>query len=185
MMATRPVRMLSGVDSVRAAHELLSAEQERRNMWPYPHIYSPPDSEDVFAVNIAATTDPAGGTPTVAVVTYQVPSGKRFFLRAVLLSVTGAASVIPGAGLWTVDRNKAIGVANVQGSVEHGLVNVPFPMGSNITGPWWLTRAREFEPLDIVRIKGTNVSLGIGAPNYWVCGLFGYEVPVVDLKPAK
>lgn len=185
MMATRPVRMLSGVSSVQAAHELISAEQERRNMWPYPHIYPPPDAEDVFVVNIAATTDPAGATPTVAVVTYQVPSGKRFFLRAVLLSVTGAASMIPGAGLWTVDRNKAIGIANVQGSVEHGLVNVPFPLGSNLNYPWPLQRAREFEPLDVVRIKGTNVSLSIGAPTYWIGGLFGYEVPVVGLKPAK
>ena len=176
------LQMYSGVDSVRAANELQLAIQARRDDWPYPHIYPPPDAEDVFAV--AAVATPSLATQ-VQVVSYQVQSGKRFFLRAILLSVTGATTMIPGAATWTLDRNIPVGIANTQGSVEHGLVAVPVPLGLNTMESWELQRAREFEPLDIVRIKATDVALSVGAPNYFICGLFGYEVPVLEVRSAK
>lgn len=182
-MNARPaIQMFSGVDSVRAAKDLLNSMQSRRDAWPYPHVYPPPNAEDVHVV--AAVATPALAVQ-VAVITYQVQSGKRFYLQGVLLSCTGASTVIPGAALWTIDRNIPIGIANTQGSVEHGLVAVPFPLGSSAVEPWRLQRAREFEPLDIVRVKGTNVALAVGAPNYFVCGLFGYEVPVLDVPSSK
>ena len=182
-MSARPIQLYSGVDSVRAADELAHAIQERRDQWPYVHVYPPPNAEDVHVVAFAVM--PNQGT-TVQVLQYQVSSGKRFFLQAVLMTVTNAASFVPGAALWTLDRNKQAGVANAQGAVEHGLVNVPFPLGSNLASePWRLHRAREFEPLNIVRIKGTNVALNPGDPNYFIAGIFGYEVPTLDVKPAK
>ena len=74
-MAARPaVRMYSGVDSVRAANELMLAEQSRRDSWPYPHVYPPPNSEDVHVIGAVATPALAA---TVAVVTYQVWTAAR------------------------------------------------------------------------------------------------------------
>jgi hypothetical protein len=116
----------------------------------------------------------------VAVVTYQVNAGKRFFLQAVLLGAN--VTIVPGQALFTIDRNSPIGVANSQYMPEHGLVNVPVPLGDPRVGPWKLQRAREFAALDIIRIKATNVALSVGDPNFYVCGLFGYEVPSLDVK---
>jgi hypothetical protein len=176
------VQMFSGVDSVRAADVLRLAIQERRDAWPYVHLYPPPVSQDVNVIGTAATQ--AHGAAAIAVVTYQVNAGKRFYLQAVLLSAVldVSASFVPGDALYTVDRNSPIGITDSQFMPEHGLVNIPVQLGSATFGPWRLHRAREFSPLDIVRVKATNVGLQVGAPTYFVCGLFGYEVPVLDVK---
>jgi hypothetical protein len=64
---------------------------------------------------------------------------------------------------------------------EHGLINIPVQLGSSTFGPWRLHRAREFAPLDVIRVKATNVGLNEGT-DFYVCGLFGYEVPTLDVK---
>ncbi len=175
-MSAKPVQMFSGVDSVRAADAYRLAVEARRNAWPYVHVYPPPNAIDVFVVDTEVAQAQAGAA--VAVVTYQVNAGKRFFLQAVLLSAS--VSFVPGMALFTVDRNSPIGVTNSQFMPEHGLVNVPFQMGSSAFGPWKLQRAREFGPLDVIRIKASNVGLNAGSDIY-VCGLFGYEVPTLDV----
>jgi hypothetical protein len=177
--------MFSGVDSVRAADAYRIAVQERRDQWPYVHIYPPPNSQDVNVIGTAATQ--AQAAAAIAVVTYQVNAGKRFYLQAVLLSAVldVSASFVPGDALFTVDRNSPIGITDSQFMPEHGLVNIPIILGSPVNGPWRLHRAREFGPLDIIRVKAVNVNLGVGVPNYYVCGLFGYEVPTLDVKGAR
>jgi hypothetical protein len=181
-VAARTVQMYSGPDAVRAADALNRAIQERRDAWPYAHVYPPPSSKDVHVISTAVTQ--AQGAAAIAVVTYQVQSGKRFFLRGVLFGFQGGA-FLPGDALFTIDRNSAVGQTNSQFLPEHGLINVPVLLGAQVNGSyveaWMLQRAREFEPLDVVRIKATNVSLPVGAGNQYVCGLFGYEVPVLDV----
>ena len=180
-MSARPVRMFSGVDSVRAADQLRIAIQERRDSWPYVHVYPPPNAKDVLVLGAVATQ--LQGAAAIAVLSYQVSSGKRFYLQAVLLGANVAFA--PGDALFTVDRNSPVGVPDAQFLPEHGLINVPVALGSAALGPWKLQRAREFEPLDVVRVKGTNVNLGQGLPTQYVCGLFGYEIPVLDAKATK
>ncbi len=177
--------MYSGVHSVRAAEAYRLALQERRDQWPYVHIFPPPNSQDVIAIGAVATQ--AQAAAAVAVVTYQVNAGKRFYLTAVLLSVQLdiGATYVPGFGLWTVDRNSLVGIADTQFMPEHGLVNIPVPLGTNTIAPFPLQRAREFGPLDIVRIKATNVGLSAGSPTFWIGGLFGYEVPTLNVKGNK
>lgn len=173
--------VLSGVESIRAAEELFSAEKERKDLWPYVHIYPPPNAVDVVA--LAAVVTQAQAAAAVEVVSYRVSSGKRFFLRGILLGAN--VTIVPGQALFTIDRNRAVGVTvNAQYMPEHGLTNVPFQLGSQ-SFPWLLARAREFAALDTVRVKATNVGLAVGDPNYWVCGLFGYEVPAVSMKAGK
>ncbi len=180
-MSANPVRMLSGADSVRAAESYRLAIQDRRDQWPYVHVYPPPNSTDVNVIGTLATQ--AQGAAAVAVVTYTVNAGKVFYLRAVLLGSN--VTIVPGDALFTVDRNSPIGIANTQFQPEHGLINIPVSLGSLASGPWELQRAREFAPLDVIRIKAVNVGLGVGAPNFYVCGLFGYEVPTLDVKAKR
>ncbi len=171
------VRMFSGVESIRAAEQLLNAEQERKDQWPYLHVYPPANAVDVLVIGTVAIQ--AQLAAAILVVSYQVNSGKRFYLQSVLLGANVA--IVPGQALFTIDRNTPIGVTNAQFMPEHGLVNIPIQLGSQ-TIPWRLQRAREFAALDTVRFKAANVALGAGDPNYWVCGLFGYEVPSTDIK---
>jgi hypothetical protein len=180
------VQLFSGVDSVRAADQLRRAVQDRRDAWPYPHVYPPPNSKDVHVIGTSVTGAQSippglGPGPQITVLTYQVQSGKRFYLKAILLTYVGGAFV-PGDALFTIDRNSAVGSSNTQFLPEHGLVNIPVQLGSNLTVPWPLQRAREFEPLDVVRINAANVNLGVGDGNFYVCGLFGYELPVLDVR---
>jgi len=178
-VSARPIQMFSGVDSVRAADAYRLAVQDRRDQWPYVHIYPPPNAIDVHAINTALVQDQ--GDPAIAVVTYQVNAGKRFYLQAILLS-TNVAGFVPGDVLFTIDRNSPLGISDTQFLPEHGLINVPVQLGSANFAPWRLQRAREFSSLDTIRIKAANVSLAVGTPNQYVCGLFGYEVPTLDVK---
>ena len=178
MSANPVVQMYSGVDSVRAADAYRLAVQERRDQWPYVHVYPPPNAVDVCVIGSLATQ--AQAAAAVQVVRYQVNAGKRFYLTAVILGCNVA--FLPGDVLLTVDRNSPVGVTNSQFMPEHGLLNVGVQTGSAQYGPFRLQRAREFAPLDVVRVKGVNVNLAEGTPNFYVCGLFGYEVPTLDVR---
>jgi len=187
-VSAKPVQMFSGPDSARAADAYRLAVQARRDDWPYVHVYPPVNAIDVHTVGTLATQTQVGSGGAAAVVlTYQVNAGKRFYLQAVLLS-SNVSPFIPGDGLFTIDRNSPVGVANSQFMPEHGLVNVPVQLGvvqaatGAVVSQWRLQRAREFSALDIIRIKATNVNLAEGAPAYWVCGLVGYEVPSLDVR---
>ncbi len=174
-----PVRMLSGADSVRANDAYLKAVQERRGAWPYVHVYPPPNSIDVFKIATIAVQDQ--GDPVIEILRYTVNTGKVFYLRGVIFGAS--TTIAPGDALFTLDRNSPIGVSNSQFLPEHGLTLVPVPLGSPIQGPFQLERAREFAANDVIRIKGTNVGLPGGAS--YVCGIFGYEVPTLDVKAKR
>jgi hypothetical protein len=176
--------MFSGPDSVRAADAYRLAIQDRRDQWPYVHVYPPPNAIDVHVINTELTQ--AQGDPAIAVVTYQVNAGKRFYLQAILLSTNGVGpAFVPGDVLFTIDRNSPLGIPDTQFLPEHGLINIPVQLGSASFAPWRLQRAREFGSLDIIRIKAVNVSFAVGTPNQYVCGLFGYEVPTLDVKASR
>lgn len=167
-------RVYSGADAVKAA-DALRQQAERREAWPYLHIHPPPNAEDVHEIGTVET--PAQGS-TAVVLTYTVPSGYRFYLRAIVQNYVGGA-FSPGDALWTVDRNRPVGIPDVQGQPEQGLVNVPVDVGLlKPFEPDVFRRAREFEELDVVRSKATNVNLGVAAPNFFVSAFLGYIVPM-------
>jgi hypothetical protein len=170
--------MFSGVDSVRGAQQLLIATQDRRDSWPYVHIFPPFNADDVFRIGTAFTEDPTAGQ--TAVLTYTVNAGKIFYLTDVIFGAS--VQVNPGDALFTLDRNSPPNVPDSQFQPEQGLVNVPVALGSFAFRPFPVKRAREFGPLDVVRVKATNVNLPIGSPTSYVCGIFGYEVPVLDVR---
>lgn len=172
------VRMVSGADSVRAADALRLAVEDRRNAWPYVHVYPPPSATDVF--KISTITVQAAAAPAIEILKYTVNAGKVFYLREILFGAS--VSISPGDALFTLDRNSPIGVTNSQFQPEHGLVNVPVSLGSTLRA-WRLDMARIFAPNDVIRIKGTNVNLS--EQTQYICGIFGYEVPSLDVKTKR
>src|ERR1035437_10236054 len=171
-------RVYSGVDAVKAA-DGIRGDQSNRERWPYMHISPPVNAEPVHVIGTALVPAQAS---QVVVLAYPVPSGFRFYLRGIIQTYEGG-NFVPGDALWTIDGNTPVGVANYQAQPEQGLVAVPVRVGS--FSPWTVdefARAYEFEPLDIVRSKATNVAVGVGNPNYFSTGFFGYLVPDVDKR---
>lgn len=183
MSANRVVRMLSGPDSVRAADAYRLAVQDRRDSWPYVHRYAPPSATGVFKISTLAVE--TAGTGPVEILKYTVNAGKVFYLQGVIFGAS--ATIVPGDALFTLDRNSPIGVTNSQFQPEHGLVNVPVALGSTVNGPFPVGAnfgmARIFAPNDVIRIKGNNVNLT--GNTFYVCGIFGYEVPSLDVKTKR
>lgn len=176
MTGRGPVRV-SGFDAVKAAEAVL--KQRRLDAWPYYHVYAPPDSTTVHEVNFIAS--PGAGIPTV-VLSYKVPSGKRFVLRAILQVYLGGGAFNPGDALWTVTQNETIGSTTAQSAPVQGLVNVPIPLGSIAAGNQWpFARAYEFGALTVVRSVVETVN--VGGVGFFASGFFGYTVP--DVRPDR
>lgn len=132
----------------------------RRGAWPYPDIFPP--AGDTVVNERRSIAAPALGA-TAVVLAYNVPSGRRLILQGILQVYTGGAFV-PGDALWTVDVDTPVGVANIQALPVQGLVNVPFPLGSDQLGTFWpFQKPYVFGPLSLVQSKVTNVNLGGGA----------------------
>ena len=172
----------SGISQIEAADQKRQRE-ENRSEWPYKHIFPPPNSTPVN--EITRGTLPVVGAigATVVALSYRVPSGSRFFLTGIIQNVYGSTPN-PGAITWTVDVNRPVGIADTQGMGVQGLIAVPIPLGSFAYGVIWeFKRAYEFEPLDFLQSKATNVSSGgVGPGNALISAFLGYRIPVVGLR---
>jgi hypothetical protein len=171
-MTAKVQSILSGADATRAL-DLTRDPDPNKTAWPYVHVFPPPNSRPVHQIGTVAVPAQAA---TVTVLAYQVPSGFRFIMEAILQAYTPGAFV-PGDALWTVDLNAPVGIADIQGAVIQGLTRIPIPLGSWLLGTQWkFARAYEFEPLSLLQSKARNVNLVAGAPNYFVSGFFGYLI---------
>lgn len=176
MAAGARTQLVSGPDAAAVLNELKYALQDRRDNWPYVHIYPPPQSDDVhFIATVPIPPVPPGAFQTT-VLTYQVQRGRRFYLKGILFQADVAFAV--SAGTWTILRNRT----GTQFKPEQGLFNVPVLLGSTAFEPWPLQRTREFEPLDIVSIQFNNATLGSGN---LIGGIFGWTVPAVTVEKRR
>ena len=175
MSAAKVFPFLSGADATRALDKARETDPNKA-AWPYVHLFPPPNSIPVHEIgNIVA---PAQGALT-QVLAYQVPSGHKFILQAILQNFSGGA-FLPGDALWTVDRNTPIGIPSFQANPVQGLVAVPIPLGSIVAGTQWpFAMPYEFEPLDVLRSKVLSVNCPVGIGNYFTSGFFGYLIPAL------
>lgn len=159
--------VLGGVDLVEAAETVML--QRWRELWPYVHVYPPPDAIPVHEIAVAAA--PGQGS-SVEVLRYQVQPGLRLIMQSILQVYSG--SMLPGDALWTVSVNSDVSTSK-QAMPVQGLSAVPVPLGSLVAGNQWpFKRAYEFKGLDVVRSVVENVNL-IGG--FFVSGFFGYLIP--------
>lgn len=162
MMPVRNIspRVVTGPEAVKAA-AAIAAVEDRRDQWPYPWSFPPPNAKRVFRVGSllapAAPVFPAL-TVTTEVLAYQVPQGYRFWLCSIVQVYIGAGFVA-GSGdiLWTLDKNRPIGVAPLQGEVVQGFAAVGLPLGS-LAYPWPLDMPELLGPTDILRSKVTTTN---------------------------
>jgi hypothetical protein len=162
---------LTGPNTMRGG-EAIRREQESRDLWPYPWIMAPKNSE--CRLPPAFIDSPALGTPTV-ILTFSVPSGYVFEMTDLLLGAFTTGQIAagnPGDFILSVDRNTPIGGGVLQGSPIADWNNIPFNQGSIEHGPLHLPRSRTFAPETVLRAKVTNNSLGVGPP-FQFCAQFG------------
>ena len=153
--------------------EKVRIERAKRRDWPYRQLY--PAELDITVNKLAQIVAPAANVLT-AVLIYRVPHGFRFWMDAILQD--GPEPFTPGDVSWTVDIN-AIVPNTAQAASVHGLINIPLPLGSTVTGEvWHFPMPYLFEPLTVVRSRIVNVNVPEGPPNYFTSGFFGFLVPV-------
>jgi hypothetical protein len=139
--------------------------------WPYQWLYPGPNSRHVLARGSAAT--PAFNSGGVAVVTYQVPEGYRFSLRAVVVDGSQVSNWVPGSGDMTFDLN----VISAGARTVDFLQNVLTPLGSAVI-PWPILGRLEFESGEQLQwLVSTAQNVGVGAPNFVSCFLLGHTYP--------
>lgn len=159
------------------AAERLRVLMLRRKLWPYTDLFPP---KVCTPINQIFTIDaPLNNVPTV-VLAYQVPSGMRLILQAVI-QVKSPLPIAPGDASWTIDVDAPVGIPNFQAMGVQGLTALQGPLGSLQTGkPWSLPRPYTFEPLTVLRSKvTTTAAIPPGPANRFTSGFFGYLIPVV------
>ena len=172
-------RIVTGPEAVKAAANL-AATQDRRDQWPYPWNFPSPGASRVFRVG--SVVAPATATQTEVLV-YRVPQGYRFWLCALLQTYVGAGW-IAGSGdiLWTLDKNRPVGVAPLQGEVIQGFGNIGIGLGSMLNGcvtylcP--LAMPELLAPTDELRSKViTTAAIPVGGTNYFHSIFSGWLEP--------
>jgi hypothetical protein len=173
------IHVLEGPEIIDAAQP--TSEPESKRMWPYPWTYPPPGATRVQAGMDASGTivTPAQGVAAVQGLLYVVDQGFQFALTDVIViyinTTTANQGCAPGSFLWSLDVNSPVGVPFLQGSPIQGFTNIDVP---TLALPWPLRMPEFFGPNDAIRSKFVNVSLAVGAPNYFKTILLGWRWPV-------
>lgn len=179
-MLTSQKRIAIGPESARAAQAIERAIVERRDKWPFPHVYPPETSE---------RRDPTGFVPVpaaaaqVQILQFNVPSGYYFYLAQLGLFFTGAQFNF-GDFIFTVDVNTPLGAPNYVSVPLVDWQSIGFPLGDFGHGPITLPRAELFSPEDQVRVKVLNNNLGGGGGSFGAW-LGGWIVPVSEIPYAE
>jgi hypothetical protein len=171
---TSTVRLVTGREAAKAARALQTLV-ERRDAWPFPHSYAPPNSQRVQVVQSIAA--PVVGVQAV-VAAYTVPLGFRFWLTDIVQLFTGSG-FIPGRGdaTWQLDKNSPVGIANLSALLIDGFAALDVTLGS-LLFPWPLRMPELLEPNDVLRSKvTTTAAIAAGTPNYFTSMFLGWLVP--------
>ena len=175
---------LQGPDSIAAAQALREMRMAK-HQWPFPWSFPPPG-----ATRVTAGADTSGTLAVPAIVTptqglaYTVDEGFQFALEAIVVEYINAGVIgqwTPGAALWSLTLNQPVGVTTFQGSPIQGFSNVDVGLGT-LQIPWSLWCAELFQPNDCIRSVFTNVTLGVGDPNYFKTILLGWKWPAGETR---
>ena len=157
-------RVVSGAEALKAA-ELLRRLQERRELWPYPWVFPPPDSERVHVEGSVDVSTLTAGT-AAQILAYEVQGNYQFRLNGLVQLYIGQGVFVPGDGnvVWGLDINVPIGVTSLQGYPVQGFDGSGIPKGlyqSGISAPYPLAPKPEvIGPENTLRAKVT-VTAGI------------------------
>jgi hypothetical protein len=152
-------RVVSGMEELQAAREKELLE-EHRQLWPYVHVYPPPNYKRVHQEASIAVSSLTPNTPA-EVLAYTIPGNYRFMFNGLVQLYIGSSSFTPGDGnvKWDLDVDIPAGVTSPQGYPVQGFSNSGIPKGayqSGIFAPYPLAPApEEIGPLHVLRSKVT------------------------------
>jgi len=141
-------------------------------------------AEPVF--EIGAQLVPAYGLANqIVLCTHKVPTNYDCLITGIVLGYQGGAPVpLPGDILYTVDVDRPLIVGTgsllTAGYDEKDFGNVPIQVGSFLYGKPWPVEFRHASG-EMIQVKGVSVAnVGVGAPNYLLAALVGFEWPARD-----
>lgn len=171
-MSALGIRVATGPETAKIASDNRAAIA-RRDEWPFPWVYPPPDSIRRNPMGTAATAAPAA---SALVLTFTVPQGFKFELTGILAGVYSANMQPvgnPGDYLFSVTRDQPFTGNAPQGNTLADLYQIPFYLGSPSNGPFPLPRSETFAPNNAIRVICTTVNGG-GVPNFACAMLAGW-----------
>jgi hypothetical protein len=170
----QPVRVASGPESAKATDKL-RLECEKRDAWPFPWVYPPPNSERRNPMGLILTPAVAA---TAEILAFTVDQGYQFEMLGLIVGVYTSGMLPignPGDFTFSITRNlPTTGTVPLQGSPLADLQNIPFPLGNPGFMPFPLPRSEHFGPTDVIRATVLNVSGGVGAPNFALAMFTGW-----------
>ena len=132
-------------------------------------------AEPVFEIG-AQLVPPYGLGNQVVLCTHTVPTNYVCLICGLVLGYQGGAPIpLPGDILYTVDVDRPLGLPTA-GYDEKDFGNVPIQVGSFTVRPWDVEFRHQSG--EVIRVKGTSIAnVGVGAPNYLLAALVGFEWP--------
>jgi len=168
-----------------ALPSLLQSEMQNMRDWGTRRLDSgleiPKIAEPVFEIG-AQLVPPYGSANQIVLATHRVPANYECLITGIVLGYQGGAPIpLPGDILYTVDidRPLIVGVGSLltAGYDEKDYGNIPIQVGSFLYGKPWPVEFRHSSG-EVIRVKGLSVAnVGVGAPNYLLAALFGFEWP--------
>jgi hypothetical protein len=175
-------RIATGPQAAIAADAVRRAIQDRRDKWPYPHVYPPETSERRDPMGFCAVPQAGAGNQAL-VLQFEVPSGFYFYMEQLGLFYSGTGFNF-GDFQFTVDLDTALGSVSYQGVPLTDWQTIPFPLGSVDHGPLYLPRAELFSPENIIRAKVINNNLGGGGGSFGAW-FGGWLIPTTEIQFAE
>lgn len=171
-------RGFSGVmqDTVAGANGMTGKNALQDDSWPY--FWREPGPNTQYVQRVASIPTPAAATQT-EVLTLLVPAGFKFILNAIrqnFYTSNAPSPFVEGSGdiLWTIDVDNPIGSTAISSFGLPDFTNMADERGSKL-GPWPIDGYTVFDEYQTLRCKvTTTAAIPVGAPNFIVCGLFGW-----------
>jgi hypothetical protein len=160
----------------------LNQRYQRKELWPYPHTFPPPQAVRVEPEGIIPA--PAPGVTSI-VLEYQVPDGFQFVLTGLIAIYSGTGFQLGSTDItWLLDINTPL--VTPQGGTPQGYPvqqmspsNIPkggvSPSPMSVFAPWPLPMPEPVAPLDFLRSKVTTTGvIPPGAPNFFITIFLGW-----------
>jgi hypothetical protein len=127
---------------------------------------------------LGAVLSPAYGAGNqVLIVQHTVPANYEAVFCGIVLGYAGFPAANPTDILFSVDVDRPLGFTSMVGYDEKDYGSIPIQLGTFAPGIPWPVEFRHVSS-EVIRIKGQTVAnVGVGAPNYLLAALLGFEWP--------
>ena len=176
--------VLAGPSQMPAQRQL-NQRSQRKELWPYTHVFPPPQATRVEPEGILAAPNPG---VTSIVLQYQVPDGYQMLLTGLIQIYAGTGFTLGSTDItWLLDINTPLPTfaggtpQTPQGYPVQQMSPSNLPKGGVLSSPaclfapWPLPMPEPLNGLDILRSKVTTTGvIPVGAPNFFISIFLGW-----------